>query len=102
VLVEVAHRNAGVGLLVTGEAGLDGAEVELDFLGELRIVLAEETLRLEILLGQFDVVVVAAGQLEVVERRVVDREHADRRSLLGAMLAIVARSATESWETPGP
>ena len=80
------ERDAAFGALGTGQRRHDGAEVELQRIGEERIGaagLAEQALRLRIGLDQREAAGFAAGNLEVVHRLVVDGEEAAGGAVLG-------------------
>jgi len=81
--LHVPQRDAVLRALVAGETRLHGGEVELDDLGVLRFLLAEQALCFEVLPDEFDVLGVPPGEFEVVERRLVDGEGADSRALFG-------------------
>ena len=68
-----------------GEARLDGREVELDRLRVLRLHrgLVPELLLLAVRLDELDLLGASAGELEVAERLVVDREEPAGRAVLG-------------------
>jgi hypothetical protein len=93
-----------LGALGAGEGGDDAGEIELDdgaVLDRLGLV-APEALELVVLLDGGDEGLVAAGEAEVLEGLIVDGEEADGGAVLGAMLAMVARSARGSSSRPGP
>ena len=93
----VAERGAGLldehavlRALRAGDGRLDGAEVELESVGVLgvgRLVGAVQALLLGVGLNEGDLVVGTAGEAEVLDRLVVDRENADGGAELGAHVA---------------
>ena len=86
LVVDVAQQHPVLRPLGPGERRLDRAHVELERVGEHRLGarrVAPQALRLAIGLDQLDPVGVAAGQLEIVERALVDREEAAGRAIFG-------------------
>ena len=84
------ERHAVLRPLGTGEARLDGAEIEFDDLRVHRFGIrrrAEHPLRFRVRLDELDARFVTAGQPQVVNRHLVDREDRDRRAILGAHVA---------------
>ena len=84
------ERDAILRTLGSGEAGLDGGQIELDRRRVDRldgVVGAEEPLLLRVRLDQPDLRIVAAGEPQVVERHVVDRTDRDGRAVLGRHVA---------------
>ena len=75
--------------LRAGDARHDGAEVELEVLGvaRLAVVVVPEALLLRVRLDERDLVLVPAGQAQVVGGLGVDREHGDGRAVLRAHVA---------------
>ena len=69
--------------------GHDGREVELEVLAEdgLDGRVVPERLQLRVRLDERDLLLAAAGEAQVVERHVVDREHRGGRAELGAHVA---------------
>ena len=86
----LAQRDAVLRALRAGEAGLDGREVELERVRVRRLVgalLVEEALLLRVRLDELDELLRTAGELEVAERLLVDREDPARRAVLGRHVA---------------
>ena len=103
--LRLAQRHAILRALRAGEAGLDRGEVELEHVGVvggLGAVHAPQALRLGIGLDQRDLLRRAARQSQVAQRLLVDREDAAGAPYSGAMLAIVARSASGRFARPSP
>ena len=81
---DVRQRNPILRPLWTGEGGLDGAEVELQRIGEDRIgrgSIAPEALRLAVRLDQLDPMLVTAGEAEIADGGGIDREEAAGRAV---------------------
>ena len=72
-----------------GERRDDRGQVQLELLGEARLGrrVVPETLLLGVGLDQLDLLAVTAGELEVLDGLLVDREDRDRRAELGAHVA---------------
>ena len=81
--LHIVHRDTILGSLWSRETRRDRREIELDRLRVLGVLLAEQSLCVEIFANEFDVLLVTTREFEVVERRFVDAEHRDCRSLLG-------------------
>lgn len=103
-LLGVGERDTVLGTLGAGQRRHDGREVELELLGEARLGgrVVPEALLLGVGLDQRELLVAAAGELEVLDGLLVDREDRDRGAELRLMLPMVARLASGSAETPGP
>ena len=102
---DVLERDAALGPLRPGHRRDDCAEVELERVGEdgvRRVLLAVEALRLRIGLDQLDALLGAGRHGEVGERLLVDGKKPQVAPYSGAMLPIVARSASVMVERPGP
>ena len=84
-VLRLCERDAVLRSPRPGEAGLDGAEVELDHVGVRRVVLGPvpEQVLLAVRLDERDPLVGPAGQAQVLERGVVDREEAAGGAVLG-------------------
>ncbi len=85
-LVGLAEQHPVLRAARPGERRLDAGEVEVERVGEHRVGrgrVAPHALRAAIGLDQLDLMRVAARQLEVVERRLIDREEAARRAVFG-------------------
>ena len=86
-LPHVGERHAILRPLRSGNAGLDGAEVELEELvehGRGRFVGAEHALLPGVTLDQVDQLALAPGRLQVAQRLLVDREERGRGAVLRA------------------
>ena len=85
----VGERDAVLRALGAGEAGDHGRQVELEALGEARlgVGVVPEALLLRVRLDQRALLGRAAGELEVVEGLLVDREDRDGRAELRAHVA---------------
>ena len=83
------QRHAVLRALRAGERRLDGRQVELERLGERRLDrrVVPEAVLLGVGLDQRDLVVLAAGEAQVAQRLVVDREDRAGRAVLGAHVA---------------
>jgi len=80
-VLDLREVDAVLRALRAGDARNDRGEVELEVLGEVdaaRLRDAEEALGLVVFADQLDVLLVAAGLAEVVQRLLVDREEAHR------------------------
>jgi len=101
----ILEQHAILRALGSGDAGLHGGEVELKglrvngFGGGGGV---EETLLLVIGLDEGDLLFAAAGETEVAQRFGIDGEDAAGAPYSGAMLLMVARSASGSSAIPGP
>ena len=85
-LVDVGQANPVLRPLGAGERRLDRRHVEVQHVGEQRIGrrgVAPHALRLRIGTDQLDPRIVAAGQLEVIDGPLVDREEAAGRAIFG-------------------
>ena len=83
--LRLVERHAILGTLGTGDARLDGREIELHGLRVDRLDArrrAEETLFLRIRFDERDPPGIAASQTQIVERHFVDRAYRDRRAVL--------------------
>ena len=85
----VREDDAVLRSLRAGDRGDDGREVEFEVLAEDRLLLGvvPERLQLGVLLDERDLLVAAAGEAQVVEGDLVDREHRGGRAELGAHVA---------------
>ena len=73
----VLQQHAILRALRTGQRGLHGGKVEFQRVGEDRIVVGPpQALRLGIGLDQLDAVLVTAGEVQITERYIIDREEA--------------------------
>ena len=106
LVVDVAQQHPVLRPLRAGERRLDRAHVELERVGEQRLGgrrVAPQALRLGIGADQLDPLLVAAGQLEIVDGPLVDREEAAGRAIFGRHVgdgrAVGERSCVSS---PGP
>ena len=84
--LHVLERNAVLRASRAGQGGLDGGEVELEGVAELRLGglgTDEDALLLAIGLDERDDLLGAAGEGQVRERLLVDREEADGGAVLG-------------------
>ena len=83
------QRHAVLRALRAGQRRLDGRQVELEGLGELRLGrrVVPEAVLLGVGLDEGDLVVLAAGEAQVAQRLVVDREDRAGRAVLGAHVA---------------
>ena len=86
LLLDVLEFDAILRALGASEAGLNGREIKLERVGELgvgRTGLPPEHVGLAVLLDQFNCLGIAAGELEIVERHLIDGEEADSRAVFG-------------------
>src|SRR5665811_1212711 len=77
--LDIAQRHAILRAPRTGQARLNRTQIELEQLVELRVrrlIGAEESLLLAVLLDQLDLRFVAARQAQIGQRLVIDREQA--------------------------
>ena len=83
---DVGKRDASFGALRAGDRGHDGCEIELERVGEdgvARLLGAEQALGLRVGFDERDACRLAAGDGEIVQRFVVDREEAAGGAVLG-------------------
>ena len=102
--LRLSQRDAVLGPAGPRERGLDRAEVELDHLGVVRLVLGlvPERVLLAVRLDEGEPLLVAAGQPQVLERLVVDREEAARRAVLGRHVPDRRPVGERQGGEPGP
>ena len=89
LLLGVGELDAVLGALRAGDGWHDGGEVELEVLAEHRLDrrVVPQLLQLRVGLDEGDLLVAAAGEAQVVERDLIDREHRGGRAELGAHVA---------------
>ena len=87
--LRAAERHAVLRPPRPGEARLDGAEIQLDDLGVVRLGrrLVEEMLRLAVRLDEANLVLAPPRQSEIPQRLLVDREEPAGRAVLGRHVA---------------
>jgi hypothetical protein len=86
--LDLRQRHVVVWALGASDGRNDRAQIELERLGEFRVlrlvvVVAERALRLEVRGNQRHLVLVAPGGTQILERRVVGGEEANRGTVLG-------------------